>query len=333
MACGQFRFLPHPQSVDGIFPRQGPVTGVAPATESPAFPQCAHRLGAVLHKWSTWLCTAKPARSSPARLAGSSPPPCRCLREAAGTPDADLAWAWLTSSATAGAGARAQAARAPRRLPAVTLIVILPAARPRYAQAARAQSPPELVTPACATTTRSRSVGRRSPSATAFSRRSPASNGRRRGAGPGGVSLPSRTLASAGRRQAGRQHYRDAPRKLAARSPITTRSLAWPRVITAPRPPRSPAARSRICGRPIRPGCSRDDAAPGLAGQRSDRPARVCCRRGGSRAHSPRPQPPEDSSVLCPDPRSSRLAFRRCRRTGPGEDVPAGQNQARPLHV
>ena len=48
---------------------------------------------------------------------------------------------------------------------------------------------------------------------------------------------------------------------------------------------------------------------------------------------APRPRPPEDSSVLCPDPRSSRLAFRRCRRTGPGEDVPAGQNQARPLHV
>ena len=49
--------------------------------------------------------------------------------------------------------------------------------------------------------------------------------------------------------------------------------------------------RSRICGRPIRPirpgrRCSRD-AAPSLAGQRSDRPARVCCRRGGSRAHGP----------------------------------------------
>lgn len=38
-----------------------------------------------------------------------------------------------------------QAARVPRRLPAVTLIMIVPAARPRYAQAARAQSPPTLV--------------------------------------------------------------------------------------------------------------------------------------------------------------------------------------------
>ena len=37
-----------------------------------------------------------------------------------------------------------QAARVPRRLPAVTLIVILPAARPRYAHAARAQPPPAL---------------------------------------------------------------------------------------------------------------------------------------------------------------------------------------------
>ena len=37
-----------------------------------------------------------------------------------------------------------QAARVPSRLPAVTLIVIPPTARPRYAQAARAQSPPAL---------------------------------------------------------------------------------------------------------------------------------------------------------------------------------------------
>ena len=71
--------------------------------------------------------------------------------------------------------------------------------------------------------------------------------------------------------------YRGAPGKLTPRSPLTTRSLAWARVITAPRPPRSLAARSGISGRPIRPGRppSRDDAAPSLAGQRSDRPARV----------------------------------------------------------
>ena len=40
-----------------------------------------------------------------------------------------------------------QAARVPSRLPAVTLTVIPPAAPPRYAQAARAQSPPAPVTP------------------------------------------------------------------------------------------------------------------------------------------------------------------------------------------
>ena len=291
MACGQFRFFPHPQGVDGIFPRQGPVTGVAPATGSPAFPQCAHRPGAVLHKWSTWLCTAKPVRSSPARLAGSSPPACRCLREAAGTPDADLAWAWLTSSATAGAGARAQAARAPRRLPAVTLIVILPAARPRYAQAARAQSPPELVPPPALP---------------------------RPGAGALGAGPPRRP-GSAG-------DHRPATADAGALAPEASRCLPvlWPARVDGkpvgsttgtrpgswPQDPRSPHAawpgpeslphralrdlrpvRSRICGRPIRPirpgrRCSRD-AAPGLAGQRSDRPARVCCRRGGSRAHCP----------------------------------------------
>ena len=63
--------------------------------------------------------------------------------------DADLAWAWMTSPATAGTGCSPHALQdrrpaSPGRLPAVTLIVILPAARPRYAQAARAQSPPAL---------------------------------------------------------------------------------------------------------------------------------------------------------------------------------------------
>ena len=61
-----------------------------------------------------------------------------------------------------------QAARVPRRLPAVTLTVIPPAARPRYAQAARAQSPPAPAS-ACATTATSRSGRRRSPSTTRFS--------------------------------------------------------------------------------------------------------------------------------------------------------------------
>jgi hypothetical protein len=42
-----------------------------------------------------------------------------------------------------------QAARVPRRLPAVTLVEILPAARPRYAHAARAQPPAALAPGLC----------------------------------------------------------------------------------------------------------------------------------------------------------------------------------------
>ena len=235
VACGQFLFFLYAQGTDGApqlkaLLRARPGNGIP--SISPMSAQARRRFAQVIHM----VVHSK----------------------------ADKKFSW-----PAGRQQRASVpARAPRRLPAVTLIVILPAARPRYAQAARAQSPPELVPPACATTTRSRSVGRRSPSTTGFSRRSPASNGRRRGAGPGGVSLPSRTLDNAGRRQAGRQHYRDAPRKLAARSPITTRSLAWPRVITAPRPPRSPA-------RPIqdlRPSDPSDPAGQTLLARRGTQP-------------------------------------------------------------
>ena len=94
---------------------------------------------------------------------------------------------------------------------------------------------------------------------------------------PGGVSLLSPYPDQRGSMSKPVSSTYRAPRKLAARSPLTTRGLAWARVITAPRPPRSLAARSGISGRPIRPGrpCSRDDVAPSLAGQRSDRPARV----------------------------------------------------------
>ena len=55
-----------------------------------------------------------------------------------------------------------QAARVPRRLPAVTLIVILPAARPRYAHAARAQPPPALAPRPVPARPRA-GAGRRSP--------------------------------------------------------------------------------------------------------------------------------------------------------------------------
>ena len=71
---------------------------------------------------------------------------CRCLREG----PRDRTGRGLDDIAPEGghrmlaARPAGQAARVPGRLPAVTLTVIPPAARPRYAQAARAQSPPAL---------------------------------------------------------------------------------------------------------------------------------------------------------------------------------------------
>ncbi len=110
----------------------------------------------------------------------------------------------------------------------------------------------------------------RSPSATGFSGRSPASNGRCRGAGPEASRCFPRTLTNAGRRQAGQQHLPGhAPGRLAARSSITTRSLACARVTAAPRPPRSLAVDSR----PIR-----DLRPPGPAGQT------LLARRRGTRS-------------------------------------------------
>ena len=52
---------------------------------------------------------------------------------------------------------------------------------------------------------------------------------------------------------------------------------------------RSPASNGRRRGTGPRGVPARDGAAPGLAGSRSGGPARVCCRRGGSRAHCLRP--------------------------------------------
>ena len=77
-----------------------------------------------------------------------------------------------------------QAARVPRRLPAVTLIVILPAARPRYAHAARAQPPPALAPRPVPARPRAGAGGagpHRRPGSAADHR---PGNGRCRGAGP-----------------------------------------------------------------------------------------------------------------------------------------------------
>jgi hypothetical protein len=243
----------------------------------------------------------------------------------------------LTSSATAGAGARAQAARAPRRLPAVTLIVILPAARPRYAQAARAQSPPELVprlryhdqeqerwAPVPLDDRVQQAItGQQRPTLGRWPRRRLAAFpyfGQRGSTASRSAALPGRAQ-EAGRKipdhhtQPGLapSHYRTAPSE-----------------ISGPSDPGSAAVRSVRSGRAD---AARATRHPAL---RASAPTVLHGSVAGAAAPAltaPRPRPPEDSSVLCPDPRSSRLALRRCRRTGPGEDVPAGQNQARPLHV
>ncbi len=52
VACGQFRFLPHPQGVDGVFLRQGPITGAAQQQNPQHFPiraQARGRFAQVIH--------------------------------------------------------------------------------------------------------------------------------------------------------------------------------------------------------------------------------------------------------------------------------------------
>jgi hypothetical protein len=160
-----------------------------------------------------------------------------------------------------------QAARVPRRLPAVTLIEILPAARPRYARAARAQPPPALAPGLC-------------------------------------------------------HHDREPERETPA--PIDDRVQ---QLITGQQ-------RRRRDADPPGGVPARDSAAPSLARSHPGGPARVRCRRGGSRAYRLRPGAAAREPRPCrPDPRSSRPAFPRLPGCRPRQDVPAGQNQARPLHV
>jgi hypothetical protein len=150
-----------------------------------------------------------------------------------------------------------QAARVPRRLPAVTLIVILPAARPRYAHAARAQPPPALAP-----------------------RPVPA----RPRAGAGGAG-PHRRPGSAADHRPGNGRCRGAG------------------------PRRRPCSRRRgtqSCGLELR----RVPHGPGAG------PART--------VGEPRP---------CPAGPPIIAAFLRSPGCRPRQDVPAGQNQARPLHV
>jgi hypothetical protein len=141
VACGQFRFSLRPQGVDRAFPGERPVTGAARQHDPQHFPN---------------------VRTGPAPFYTSDPhgyaQQSRAGRQRVSVPV--LARGGRPAGRRSGLGHRPrrrapdarripcrQAARVPRRLPAVTLIVILPAARPRYAHAARAQPPPTLPRP------------------------------------------------------------------------------------------------------------------------------------------------------------------------------------------
>ena len=160
----------------------------------------------------------------------------------------------------------AQAARAPRRLPTATLTVIPPAARPRYAQAARAQSPPALPPPAPP----------------------------RPRAGAGGAG-PHRLPGSAADN---RPATADA-RALAPEASLL--ATAWHPIFRA----RTPA---------VLHGSGAGAAALALT------------------AFGPA-WPPGNLARLGRTPDHRGRHSRGCRGADPGKDVPAGQNQARPLHV
>ena len=160
-----------------------------------------------------------------------------------------------------------QAARVPRRLPVVTLIVILPAARPRYAHAARAQPPPALAPGLC-------------------------------------------------------QHDHEPERE----APDPTGDRAQ-QLITAP---------ATAGAGPLAPGSvpARHGAAPSHAART---PAVLHGRGAGPAALAPTAcgpaRPPGNLVRARPGPRSSRPASPRLPGCRPRQDVPAGLNQARPLHV
>ena len=147
VACGQFRFLLRPQGADRALPGEGPVTGAARQRNPQHFRMCAqarHRFTQVIHivmhskACNTFSCRAGRQRVSVPGIAGGGRHPGRGsgLRLDDIAPDGGHR---ILAAHPAG-----QAARVPSRPPAVTLTVIPPAAPPRYAQAARAQSPPAL---------------------------------------------------------------------------------------------------------------------------------------------------------------------------------------------
>ena len=272
-----------------------------------------------------------PVRSSPARLAGSSAPACRCLREAAGTLEADLAWAWLNivrdggrwSSRTGGPRTQAPACCHAHRDPAGCASSIRSSC-PGSVAAGAGHPPPALPRPGAG------ALGARPP-------RRPGSAGDHR---------PATADAEASRCLPVLWPARSTGSLPAA--PTGARPGSWPQDPRSPHAawPGSESLPHRAL-RDLRP------SDPGSAAIRSGRAdaARATARHPALRASAPtalhgsvagaaapaltasgrsRPRT-RPCCVLTPDRRGWHS--RGCRRAGPGEDVPAGQNQAGPLHV
>ena len=263
VACGQFRFPLRPQGADRALPDEGPVTGAVRQRNPQHFRMCAqarHRFTQVIHMvmhskaCNTFSCRAGRQRVSVPGIAGGGRHPGRGsgLRLDDIAPDSGHR---ILAAHPAG-----QAARVPSRPPAVTLTVIPPAAPPRYAQAARAQSPPALAL-------RLRHHGHEPE------REAPVPNRR-----PGSVADHRPATAAAGalaprRRRCSRRHG------------------------------------TQSCGLALWRSCT--GLLPTRRLSRLPPPAR----RGG----------PEDARPARPDPRSSRPAFRSCRRCRTRQHVPAGR--------
>ena len=247
-ACGQFRFFSMHRAWIALSQVKA-LLRTRPGTTIPSIsPMCAQarrRFTQVIHM----VVHSKRARRSLARLAGRAGQRAGAgvRRPARRMPD--LAGAWMTSPKKAGTGCSPHT--------------------PWHAQAARAQSPPTPVPPPALPQPRAEARGavpigdRVQQPVTGQQRPMP-------GRWPGGVSLlssyPVQRGPAASRSAAlTRARAQEAGRKILDHH---SQPCLGPRVTAAPRPPRSLAVRSGISGRPVRPGrrCSRDDAAPGLAG-------------------------------------------------------------------
>jgi hypothetical protein len=263
VACGQLRFLLRPQGADRALPGEGPVTGAARQRNPQHFRMCAqarHRFTQVIHMvmhskaCNTFSCQAGRQRVSVPGIAGGGRHPGRGsgLRLDDIAPDGGHR---ILAAHPAG-----QAARRPQPPACCHPHVIPPTAPPRYAQAARAQSPPALAL-------RLRHHGHEPE------REAPVPNRR-----PGSVADHRPATAAAG-----------------ALAPPEASLLA-----TA----RHPVLRARTLA--VLHGSVADAAALAIT---ASGPARW----------------PGDARPARPDPRSSRPAFRSCRRCRTRQHVPAGR--------